>query len=44
MPAVSEQMQMDRSQTSDFLVARFLLTPGRNYEGVVKPIFDSFKN
>ena len=29
-------MQMDKSQTSDFLVARFLLTPGRKHEGTVK--------
>lgn len=36
MPAVSEQLQMEKSQTTDFMVARFLLTPGRRYEGAVK--------
>ena len=37
MPAVSEQMAMAGSDTSDdFLAARFLLKPGRKYEEAVK--------
>lgn len=36
MPPVSEQLGMAKSQTTDFTGARFLLTPGRNYEGAVK--------
>lgn len=37
MPAVSEQMAMAGSETSDaFLAARFLLKPGRKYEEAVK--------
>lgn len=36
MPPVGEQMAMEGSQTTDFLVARFLLTPGRVYEQAVK--------
>lgn len=36
MPPVSEQISMEHSQTTDFLAARFLLTPGRIYENAVK--------
>ena len=37
MPAVSEQMAMAGSETSDnFVAARFLLKPGRKYEEAVK--------
>jgi uncharacterized protein YecE (DUF72 family) len=36
MPPVSEQITMEQSQTTDFLAARFLLTPGRVYEAAVK--------
>ena len=35
MPAVSEQVAMEGSITTDFVVARFLLTPGRTYEKAV---------
>lgn len=36
MPPVSEQMKIDGSRTTDFVVARFLLSPGRAYEQAVK--------
>ena len=36
MPPVSEQMKMIGSETADFVSARFLLKPGRNYEQAVK--------
>ena len=36
MPPVSEQMGMLGSETADFVTARFLLKPGRNYEQAVK--------
>jgi uncharacterized protein YecE (DUF72 family) len=36
MPPVSEQLAMEGSQTTDFMAARFLLTPGRKYEEAVK--------
>jgi len=36
MPPVKEQIAMNGSQTAAFLIARFLLTPGRNYEQAVK--------
>jgi uncharacterized protein YecE (DUF72 family) len=36
MPAVSEQMRIAQSETTDFLAARFLLSPGRVYEQAVK--------
>ena len=35
MPPVSEQLAMPESVTTDFVLARFLLTPGRTYEGAV---------
>ena len=35
-PPVSEQLAMPESITTDFLVARFLLIPGRTYEQAVK--------
>ena len=35
MPPVNEQLAMPESVTTDFLVARFLLTPGRTYEQAV---------
>ncbi len=35
MPSVSEQLDMPRSVTTDFIIARFLLTPGRKYEEAV---------
>ncbi len=35
MPPVSEQVAMPESVTTDFLAARFLLTPGRTYEQAV---------
>ena len=36
MPPVSEQLAMPGSTTADFVVGRFLLTPGRAYEQAVK--------
>jgi len=37
MPSVEEQMTMSDSETSEeFTAARFLLKPGRTYEGAVK--------
>jgi hypothetical protein len=33
---VSEQLVIEKSQTTDFMAARFLLTPGRVYEAAVK--------
>lgn len=36
MPLVSEQLAMPGSITTDFIVGRFLLTPGRAYEQAVK--------
>jgi uncharacterized protein YecE (DUF72 family) len=36
MPPVSEQIVMPANQTTDFVAARFLLTPGRVYEAAVK--------
>jgi len=36
MPPVSEQMRMIGSETADFVTARFLIKPGRNYEKAVK--------
>jgi hypothetical protein len=36
MPPVSEQVAMERSQTADFVAARFLLTPGQVYDKAVK--------
>jgi len=36
MPTIAEQLEMEGSFTADFTVARFLLTPGRNYAGAVK--------
>lgn len=35
MPPVSEQLAMSGSVTTDFVVGRFLLTPGRTYEQAV---------
>jgi uncharacterized protein YecE (DUF72 family) len=35
MPPVGEQLAMADSVTADFVVARFLLTPGRTYEKAV---------
>lgn len=35
MPPVSEQLAMEGSITTDFVSARFLLTPGRTYEKAV---------
>ena len=35
MPPVSEQLAMPDSVTTDFILARFLLTPGRKYEEAV---------
>ncbi len=35
MPPVSEQLALADSVTTDFVVARFLLTPGRTYEQAV---------
>jgi uncharacterized protein YecE (DUF72 family) len=35
MPPVSEQLALAESVTTDFVVARFLLTPGRTYEQAV---------
>ena len=35
MPPVNEQLAMPDSVTTDFVVARFLLTPGRTYEQAV---------
>jgi uncharacterized protein YecE (DUF72 family) len=36
MPAALEQMRMVGNETADFVTARFLLKPGRNYEQAVK--------
>ena len=36
MPPVSEQLAMPDSVTTDFILARFLLTPGRKYEEAVR--------
>ena len=36
MPAVSAQLAMPESRTSDFLAARFLLSPGRSYDQAVQ--------
>lgn len=36
MPPVGEQLALDGSVTTDFVAARFLLTPGRTYEQAVK--------
>jgi uncharacterized protein YecE (DUF72 family) len=36
MPAVSAQLAMPASRTSDFLAARFLLSPGRSYDQAVQ--------
>ena len=36
MPPVNEQMAMNGSDTTDFVAARFLLTPGQTYDGAVK--------
>jgi uncharacterized protein YecE (DUF72 family) len=35
MPGVNDQLAMEGSITTDFVVARFLLTPGRTYEKAV---------
>ncbi len=35
MPTIGEQMRMENSLTTDFTVARFLLTPGRKYQDAV---------
>lgn len=35
MPPVHDQLAIPHSQTTDFLVARFLLTPGRTYAQAV---------
>jgi len=39
MPPVSEQMANERSLTTDFIGARFLLTPGTEYDHAVKSFF-----
>ncbi len=36
MPPVREQIGLENSVTTDFVAARFLLTPGRTYEQAVK--------
>src|SRR5205823_4079874 len=36
MPPVSEQMALNGSETTDFVAARFLLTPGQTYDKAVK--------
>jgi uncharacterized protein YecE (DUF72 family) len=36
MPSVTEQMRIVGSETADFVTARFLLKPGRNYEQAVQ--------
>jgi uncharacterized protein YecE (DUF72 family) len=35
MPPVGEQLEQEESLTADFTAARFLLTPGRNYQAAV---------
>ena len=35
MPPVSEQLEHEGALTADFTAARFLLTPGRNYQAAV---------
>jgi hypothetical protein len=35
MPPIGEQLAMSDSITTDFVAARFLLTPGRTYEKAV---------
>lgn len=36
MPPVSSQLKLQRSETADYIAARFLLKPGRGYEEAVK--------
>jgi uncharacterized protein YecE (DUF72 family) len=43
MPPVIEQLGLSDSVTTDFVVARFLLTPGRTYEQAVKE-FEPYKD
>lgn len=43
MPTVNEQMAMAGSITTDFIAARFLLTPGRPYEQAVSS-FSPYKD
>jgi uncharacterized protein YecE (DUF72 family) len=45
MPEISTQIEMPGSVTTDFIVARFLLKPGRTYESAVKSFepYDSTK-